>query len=132
MKLRFFSTFTNLFNSEILGKPSDAPWAIVFERVDLIARHPVQLYEAFAYLTIFVMLFTLYKKLSFERSTQILTGVFLVSIFTARFFIEFVKTKQASYESGLDFSTGQLLSIPLVLIGILWIVVALKRAKKAA
>jgi len=42
----------NLFNSEILGKPSDAPWAIVFERVDLIARHPVQLYEAFAYLTI--------------------------------------------------------------------------------
>ena len=121
----------NLFNSEILGKPSDAPWAIVFERIDLIPRHPVQVYEALAYLSIFVLLISLYKKLSFERSTQVIGGLFLVSIFTARFFLEYVKTKQASYDNGLDFSTGQLLSIPLVLIGLLWIVTAIKTAKKA-
>jgi len=119
----------NLFNSEILGKPSDAPWAIVFERIDLIPRHPVQLYEAFAYLMIFVMLISLYKKLSFARSTQILGGLFLVSIFTARFFIEYVKTAQASYQSSFDFSTGQLLSVPLVLIGLAWIFTAVKNAE---
>ena len=43
-----FVRFGNMFNSEILGLPSDKPWAIIFARVDMIPRHPVQLYEAFS------------------------------------------------------------------------------------
>ncbi len=121
-----FIRFGNLFNSEILGQPSDKPWAIVFERIDLIPRHPVQLYEAFAYLTILLILLTLYRKVTPSFATKILPGTFLVLLFTARFFIEYTKTRQASYTTDLPFSTGQMLSIPFIVIGIVWIIWALK------
>lgn len=121
----------NLFNSEILGKPSDAPWAIVFERIDLVPRHPVQLYEAFSYLTILLILVTLYRKVTPAFATKILPGSFLVLVFVARFFIEYAKTRQADYTTDLPFSTGQLLSIPYILIGIAWIIWALKTKQKA-
>lgn len=121
----------NLFNSEILGKPSDAPWAIVFKRIDLVPRHPVQLYEAFSYLTILLILVTLYRKITPAFATKILPGTFLVLVFVARFFIEYDKTRQAAYTTSLPFSTGQLLSIPYILIGIVWIIWALKTKQKA-
>ena len=59
-----FVRFGNLFNSEILGLPTDKPWAIIFPRVDMIPRHPVQLYEAFAYLFLLFILVTIYKKVT--------------------------------------------------------------------
>ena len=121
-----FVRFGNLFNSEILGKPSDAPWAIIFQRVDMIPRHPVQLYEAFAYLTILFILITIYRKVTPAFATKLLPGVFLTLLFTARFFIEYTKTRQASYTTDLPFSTGQMLSVPYIILGILWIIWALK------
>ncbi len=121
-----FVRFGNLFNSEILGKPSELPWAIVFQRIDMIPRHPVQLYEAFAYLTIFVLLVTIYRKVTPAFATKILPGVFLVTLFTARFFIEYAKTRQAAYVTDLPFSTGQMLSVPFILVGIIWIIWAFK------
>ncbi len=121
-----FVRFGNLFNSEILGKPSELPWAIVFQRVDMIPRHPVQLYEAFAYLTIFVLLVVIYRKVTPAFATKILPGVFLVTLFTARFFIEYAKTRQAAYVTDLPFSTGQMLSVPFILVGIIWIIWAFK------
>ena len=127
-----FVRFGNLFNSEILGKPSDAPWAIIFERIDMIPRHPVQLYEAFAYLTILLILVTIYRKVTPTFATKILPGTFLVLLFTARFFIEYAKTRQAAYTTDLPFSTGQMLSIPYIILGILWIIWALKSKQKAA
>jgi prolipoprotein diacylglyceryl transferase len=127
-----FVRFGNLFNSEILGKPSEVPWAIVFERIDLIPRHPVQLYEAFAYLTILLFLVTLYRKVTPEFATRILPGTFLFLVFTARFFIEYTKTRQAAYTTDLPFSTGQLLSIPFILIGIVWIIWAFINKNKAS
>ena len=54
----------NFFNSEILGIPADVPWAIIFDRIDSLPRHPAQLYEAIAYGSIFVGLYRLYGKLS--------------------------------------------------------------------
>jgi prolipoprotein diacylglyceryl transferase len=125
-----FVRFGNFFNSEILGKPSDAPWAIVFERIDLIPRHPVQLYEAFAYLTILALLVLLYRKVTPAFATKILPGVFLVLLFTARFFIEYAKTRQAAYITELPFSTGQMLSVPYIIIGILWIIWAINARNK--
>lgn len=127
-----FVRFGNLFNSEILGKPSEVPWAIVFERIDLIPRHPVQLYEAFAYLTILLLLVTLYRKVTPDFATKILPGTFLFLLFTARFFIEYTKTRQAAYTTDLPFSTGQLLSIPFILIGIVWIIWAFINKNKAS
>jgi len=125
-----FVRFGNLFNSEILGKPSDAPWAIIFERIDLIPRHPVQLYEAFAYLTILLILFTIYRKVTPMFATKILPGTFLVLLFTARFFIEYAKTRQAAYTTDLPFSTGQMLSVPYIILGVLWIIWAIKTKTK--
>ena len=121
-----FVRFGNLFNSEILGRPSDLPWAIIFQRVDMIPRHPVQLYEAFAYLALFAMLITIYRKVTPSFATKILPGTFLVILFTARFFIEYAKTRQAAYATDLPFSTGQMLSVPFIIVGIIWIIWAFK------
>lgn len=125
-----FVRFGNLFNSEILGLPSELPWAIVFKRVDLIPRHPVQLYEAFAYLIILMILIGIYRKVSPIFATKILPGTFLVLVFTARFFLEYTKTKQETYTIDLPFTTGQLLSVPYILLGIAWIIWALKSRQK--
>jgi len=125
-----FVRFGNLFNSEILGLPSDKPWAIIFERVDMIPRHPVQLYEAFSYLIILVLLVAIYRKVTPAFATKILPGVFLVTLFTARFFLEYTKTRQAAYTTDLSFTTGQMLSIPYIILGILWIIWAFKSASK--
>ena len=127
-----FVRFGNLFNSEILGTPSELPWAIIFQHVDMIPRHPVQLYEAFAYLIILALLVTIYRKVTPAFATKILPGVFLVTLFTARFFIEYAKTRQAAYATDLPFSTGQMLSIPYIIVGIIWIVWAVKTSKKAS
>ncbi len=121
-----FVRFGNLFNSEILGTPSDLPWAIIFQRVDMIPRHPVQLYEAFAYLALFALLITIYRKVTPAFATKILPGTFLVILFTARFFIEYAKTRQAAYTTDLPFSTGQMLSVPFIIVGIIWIIWAFK------
>ena len=127
-----FVRFGNFFNSEILGKPSDTPWAIVFERIDLIPRHPVQLYEAFSYLALFLVLIFIYKRVSPSFATKILPGIFLFSMFTIRFLLEYTKTRQADYTTSLPFTTGQLLSIPFIIIGLLWILWALKTKKQKA
>lgn len=125
-----FIRLGNLFNSEILGLPSEKPWAIVFARVDMIPRHPVQLYESLAYLILFFILVTLYKKASFDFSTRIIPGLFLTYVFVARFLLEYTKTPQADYTTSLPFSTGQLLSIPFIIVGIVWMLWSL-RAKEA-
>ncbi len=125
-----FVRFGNLFNSEILGLPSDKPWAIIFARVDMIPRHPVQLYEAFSYLIIFLLLIAIYRKVMPAFATKILPAVFLITVFTARFFLEYTKTRQAAYTTELPFTTGQMLSIPYIILGILWMIWAFKSVSK--
>jgi prolipoprotein diacylglyceryl transferase len=111
----------NVFNSEILGRPADVPWAFVFARVDAVPRHPAQLYEALAYLVIFVVLLGLYFRWRADAPQGALTGWFLVLIFTARFLIEFVKEPQATYENDFLITVGQWLSVPFILAGIVLI-----------
>lgn len=126
----FFVRMGNLMNSEILGMKTDVSWAIIFSRVDNIPRHPAQLYEALAYLLTFFILFFIYKsKKSLQRG--FLFGVFLTLIFGARFLVEFVKERQASYASEFVLNTGQALSIPFLLIGIALIIYSMKSEKKA-
>lgn len=113
-----FIRLGNLFNSEIVGEPTTVPWAIIFARIDALPRHPAQLYESVSYALIFVLLFAVYKRLGGRTPRGLLLGLFLVTVFTARFFIEFVKMRQAAYGEDLLLSVGQLLSIPAILAGI--------------
>jgi prolipoprotein diacylglyceryl transferase len=126
----FFVRMGNFMNSEIVGTPSNLPWAIVFSRVDGLARHPAQIYESFAYLGIFVLLFFVYKMQKQKVQNGFLFGIFLTLIFSVRFLVEFVKTKQADYDTSfLHMSTGQALSIPFLLLGLGLIVYSLKVKK---
>ena len=121
----------NLMNSEIIGRPTDVPWAFVFERVDSIPRHPGQLYEAIAYFIFFLGMVYLYKKS--RNGTAYGRGFFfglcLTEIFIFRFFIEFLKENQVNFEDGMTLNMGQWLSIPFVIIGIWCMRSALKRKK---
>ena len=144
----------NLMNSEIIGKPTDVPWAFIFEQVDGQPRHPGQLYEAIAYFCfIFVMLWFYQrskKKGSAQdqpttqfkgkqqpktaakplHSTSVGTGFYfglvLTLIFTFRFFIEYTKDVQEAWEANMLFNMGQLLSVPFVILGVYCMI----RAKK--
>ena len=113
-----FIRLANLMNSEIIGKPTDVPWAFVFERVDMLPRHPGQLYEAIAYLILFFIMFYLYKNYSKKLHRGFFFGLCLAYIFTFRFFIEFVKENQEAFEDHMMFNMGQWLSVPFIIIGI--------------
>lgn len=108
----------NLMNSEIIGMPSKMPWAFVFERVDMIPRHPAQLYEALAYFLLFGIMILLYRKIGKTVHRGFFFGLCLTYIFVFRFFVEFIKEDQVAFEQGMTFNMGQLLSIPFILIGI--------------
>jgi len=114
----FFIRMGNLFNSEIIGKPTNASWGFIFEAVDNVPRHPAQLYESIAYLVIFVFLLVLYFKTGGKTKPGLLFGLFLILVFLFRFFIEFLKENQAYFENSMTLNMGQLLSIPFILLGI--------------
>lgn len=90
-----FIRFGNFMNSEIYGKPTNGNWGVVFQRADLIPRHPTQLYEAFLYLLIFGVLITIYTRIGQKKHNGLLLGVSLILIFTARFLVEFFKKKSS-------------------------------------
>lgn len=109
----------NLMNSEIIGKVTDVPWAFIFERVDMYPRHPGQLYEALAYALFFFIGWYMYRKRPERVGTGFFFGLCITLIFTARFFIEFTKDIQESFEADMLLNMGQLLSIPFVIVGLL-------------
>ena len=139
--------FGNLFNSEIVGYPTDVAWGFKFVRHDayrawvehngdvpaeildtIPARHPAQLYEALCYLVIFAVVMYLYfRKDMGRRRPGVLISIALISIFTMRFFIEFLKERQVDFEQGMSLDMGQLLSIPFIIFGIVVLIIALRR-----
>ncbi len=118
-----FIRLGNLMNSEIFGEITSLPWGFYFIRyydpqMGLDPRHPTQLYEALSYLTIFIILFRYYKRRLGKFENGQLFGYFLILVFGMRFLIEFLKVPQVSFEQGMTLNMGQLLSIPLILIGV--------------
>ena len=105
------------------------PWAVVFARVDLLPRHPAQLYESLSYLSIFVALILLYRFSNIKKYSGALFGAFLCLVFTARFAIEFVKVKQAAYTGEVWINTGQALSIPFFVVGVYLLLQAWKKSR---
>ncbi|MGA0164020.1 MAG: prolipoprotein diacylglyceryl transferase [Bdellovibrionota bacterium] len=113
-----FIRIGNLMNSEIYGKPTNSNWGFVFEQIDSIPRHPVQLYEAISYLVIFSIIYLYYRAKKFSLAAGQVLGLNLVAIFSMRFVLEFFKASQADFEADLPLSMGQLLSIPFVALGL--------------
>ncbi|MHC4849977.1 MAG: prolipoprotein diacylglyceryl transferase [Planctomycetota bacterium] len=116
----------NFFNSEIVGIPTTKPWGVVFERfrnegADGPARHPAQLYESLCYLLIFGFMVWLYRRRRALTPHGLLLGWFFVLLFTARFFVEFVKVPQKPGVEEDMLRQGQFLSIPFILVGI-WLI----------
>ena len=115
-----FICLANLMNSEIIGKPTDMPWAFVFEQIDMLPRHPAQLYEAIAYFIFFLGMIYLYKKSDHGQKLHrgFFFGLCLTEIFVFRFFVEFLKENQVDFENTMTLNMGQWLSVPFVIIGI--------------
>jgi prolipoprotein diacylglyceryl transferase len=116
----------NFLNSEIVGVPTNGHWGVVFTSVDSIPRHPVQLYEAVSYSIVAAFLVFLHRRQGLDRR-GLLTGWLLFLVFLARIVLEFFKAPQASYDAGLFFSVGQLLSIPFALGGLVLLLRSLRR-----
>ena len=121
-----FVRIGNFFNSEIVGKYTGNNFGVIFvNRGETLPRHPAQLYESICYFVLFFILTQIYKS-EFKNRKGFLLGFFMVTLFSIRFLIEFVKESQGGFETILPlFSTGQWLSIPLILAGI----VVLTRSK---
>ena len=125
----FFIRIGNLFNSEIIGIPTNSDWGFIFNRIDSIPRHPAQLYEAIAYLCIFFFLIYIYKRKSEQLKDWFLAGLFLVLLFGFRFFVEFYKENQSGFEENMVLNMGQVLSIPLALVGAVLILISAYKNK---
>lgn len=116
-----FVRIGNFINSEIVGKFTNSDFGVVFlNRGDSLPRHPAQLYEAFGYLILFILLVLIYNKTKLSLKKGFIFGFFLITLFTIRFVVEYVKESQGGIEKTLGIiSTGQWLSIPFIIIGIL-------------
>jgi len=127
-----FIRLGNLMNSEIYGDVTTLPWGFIFDRRgETEPKHPTQLYEAFSYLLLGVVLLCMYKyRLSkIYRGTFI--GIFFIWCFGSRFLIEFIKEPQVAFENDMTLNMGQLLSIPFILLGIGFLIYAFVRRQPA-
>ncbi|MGF7079669.1 prolipoprotein diacylglyceryl transferase [Mucilaginibacter sp. UYCu711] len=110
----------NLINSEIIGKPSQVPWAFIFVQKDNLPRHPAQLYEALAYLAIFFVVNAFATRPGSKPG--FVFGLFLILLFSARFYLEALKENQSAFEDHWLLNLGQLLSLPFMLLGLILII----------
>ena len=112
----------NFFNSEIVGRVTEVPWAVIFTRIDQLPRHPTMLYESLLYLFLFGILWYIFKKYKEHPPEGYIFGVFLIILFGGRAILEVTKVHQAAFAQDWSVTMGQLLSIPFVGAGIwlLW------------
>ncbi|MCC2547967.1 prolipoprotein diacylglyceryl transferase [Hymenobacter sp. BT175] len=139
----------NLMNSEIVGKPTDVPWAFVFPRdtehlrpvgigetlpagalqvmpepgsspMVAVPRHPTQIYEALFCVFLLIVLYAMWNRKKEHTPRGQLFGLFVVLLFSFRFLVEFLKEDQVAFERGMSLNMGQWLSLPLILVGV-WV-----------
>jgi len=114
-----FVRIGNLMNSEIIGKPTNSEYGFIFTQLgEDFPRHPTQLYEAFGYLITFIVLWFVYWKTDKKEKSGYIFGLFFVLLWSVRFIVEFFKEAQVNQRATWDLNTGQLLSIPLILMGL--------------
>ncbi|WP_461532368.1 prolipoprotein diacylglyceryl transferase [Sinomicrobium sp.] len=114
-----FVRIGNFMNSEIIGKPTNGDYGVIFEKLrEDFPRHPTQLYEASGYLLVFLILWYIYWKTEKRNKLGYIFGVFLILLWAVRFIVEFFKENQVPFEDQLSLNMGQWLSIPFILFGI--------------
>jgi phosphatidylglycerol:prolipoprotein diacylglycerol transferase len=124
----FLGRLANFINSELWGRPSDVPWAMVFPTGGPQPRHPSQLYEAtLEGIVLFVVLFALIRAGALKRPGAII-GAFAIGYSIARSFCELFREPdpQLGFLWG-GLTMGMLLSLPLLLTGIAFLAAALRR-----
>ncbi|HEY6141899.1 MAG TPA: prolipoprotein diacylglyceryl transferase [Flavobacterium sp.] len=134
--IKDFYTPTEAVNATQITPPNEAYNAIASNPqfsellLQVPVKHPAQLYEAFAYIFVFAVLFFLYWKTDAREKSGYLFGLFLVLLFSVRIVVESLKESQGGFESALGLlSTGQWLSIPFILIGFYFVFTAEKPVK---
>jgi len=128
-----FIRIGNFFNSEIVGKYTGSSFGVVFKNNgETLPRHPVQLYESLGYFIVFIILFLIYKNTTKRNQKGFLIGAFFTLLFGVRFLAEFVKESQGGFGESIGYlSTGQWLSIPLILLGLILIAISYKTKANA-
>ncbi|SIS35494.1 prolipoprotein diacylglyceryl transferase [Chryseobacterium joostei] len=129
-----FVRMGNFFNSEIVGKPADpnSPFALLFPQQSseyglTVPRYPSQLFEAVGYVALFILLWILYRKTNKKYQQGWLFGLFFIILWAIRFFVEFLKEPQGDefiQIGGLN--TGQVLSIPFMIAGVIIMIISKK------
>jgi prolipoprotein diacylglyceryltransferase len=126
--LPIFIRIGNFMNSEIIGKPTNSDYGVIFQNLgESFPRHPAQLYESFCYLLIFLLLWFVYWKTDKKQKIGFLFGLFLVLLWTVRFFVEFLKEPQVEERAIWLINTGQWLSIPFIIAGLYFMLRPSKR-----
>jgi prolipoprotein diacylglyceryltransferase len=108
----------NFFNSEIIGLPSNVPWAVIFAKYDGIPRHPSQIYEAFGYAWIALVFYVLFLRNHRKIPEGRWFGLIMIVSWSFRSVMEQFKENQVSFEQGMALNMGQLLSIPFLIVGL--------------
>ena len=133
----------NLMNHEIYGHATNMSWGFKFiENLGYVHHrgapsifsapsHPTQLYEAFFYILTGLICLWMYWKREDYKYQGLIFGVFMIGIFLSRFFVEFFKNVQESFEENMLLNMGQLLSIPFVIVGCWFAYKGLKERKAA-
>ena len=113
-----FIRIGNFMNSEIIGKPTNSDYGVIFTKLgEDFPRHPTQIYESVCYILVFLILWFVYWKTDKKYKEGYIFGLFLVLLWTVRFFIEFLKEPQVGERAVWVLNTGQWLSIPFILAG---------------
>lgn len=123
----FFGRLANFINGELLGRVSHVPWAMVFPGAGDSPRHPSQLYEAFLEgLVLFTILAVFVHKPSIRARQGVIAGVFLLGYGLSRITVEMFRMPdpQLGFLYG-GLTIGQILSVPMVLVGAGFIIAAL-------
>ncbi len=127
----FLGRCANFVNGELYGRVTDVPWAVKFPGGGLLPRHPSQLYEAgLEGIGLFIVLIILAHKEKVRETPGILTGVFLIGYGLSRIFVEFFREPDEQLGFILPYiSMGQILSVPMIVLGACVIGYALKNKK---
>ncbi|MBO6783143.1 MAG: prolipoprotein diacylglyceryl transferase [Alphaproteobacteria bacterium] len=125
----FLGRLANFINGELYGRPTDVPWAVVFPGGGDVGRHPSQLYEAaLEGIVLFIVLLVMARLAGARYRPGLLTGVFLFGYGAARTFVEFFRQPDSYVGEGgflfWDITMGQLLSVPIAVAGVVFIVYA--------
>ncbi len=132
----FFGRMANFVNAEIVGSPTDLPWGMVFPGAEWggVARHPAMLYEAaLEGIVLFLILRWLTHSQMSLKVPGLTTGWFLVGYGVFRIFCEIFKVvPYRQFHPDLPITKGMVYSVPMIILGVLFVVWARARAAKAA